>query len=151
MDKKIILLATLILFSISFGYCQDRIIKGKVLFQGLDPYPGVLITSNDSTILDTTDFNGNFSFEKTNYISSIKFQSVMAQEENIKIIDSCDVYNIILLNEWTYDYISMRRAKRKLARERKKLLPNLYVKAYEDKKFDSSNCNYQEYKSFKRG
>ena len=95
-------------------------------------FPGVVIMDSDNEkVLDTTDFNGGFEFKYTSDIKKIKFIFVMTQEEEIGISDNCNHIELILLEEWIYDFVSLRAADRKKRRERKRILPKLYAEAYE--------------------
>ena len=117
------------LFNLSSA--QERIISGKVIGQELIEYPGVLVMTSDSKVLDTTDFNGNFRFKYSEEIKSIKFVFPMLQQEEVKLTDSCDHLEVILPDEWIYDFVSIKRAERKKKRDRKRILPKLYAEAYE--------------------
>lgn len=111
-------------------------ITGQVLDQDLIELPGVFIMTSDSKVIDTTDFNGRFSFKFTPEIKKIKFVSFMVQPEEIEVSDNCNHIEIILLNEWIYDFVSLKTAERKRKRDRKRMLPKLYAQAYEKGLFD---------------
>ncbi len=120
-----------LIFVIQLSFGQNRMIKGKVIDQNLIEFPGVLIMSPESKVIDTTDFNGDFEFKYTNDIKTIKFVSILMQEEEIEITPNCNYIELILLDEWIYDYVSVKRANRKKERDRKRLLPKLYEEAYQ--------------------
>ena len=87
--------------------------------------------SDTEKVLDTTDMNGGFEFKNSSNIKKIKFLFVMTQEEEIQISDTCNHVELILLEEWTYDFVSLKTADRKKRRDRKRILPKLYAEAYE--------------------
>ncbi len=132
----------LFVFHISIG--QERIITGQVLGQDLVELPGVFIMTSNSKIIDTTDFNGRFRLKYMPEIKKIKFVSLMIQSEEIVVLENCNHIEIILLNEWIYDFVSLKAAKRKRKRDRKRILPKLYAEAFEKGLFDKENpCKYQ--------
>ena len=87
--------------------------------------------SANEKVLDTTDFNGEFEFKYSSDIKKIKFIFVMTQEEEIEISDRCNHIELILPEEWTYDFVSLKTAERKKRRDRKRILPKMYAEAYE--------------------
>ena len=129
-------------FQIFFG--QERIITGKVIGQDLIEFPAVVIMTTEKEAIDTTDFNGNFEFKYSTNIKRIKLIFPMTQEEEIEITENCNRIEVILLDEWIYDYVSLKRAERKKQRDRKRILPELYIKAYENGIFINKNsCRFQ--------
>ena len=128
--KNIIESIIFLVFLSSFG--QERIITGKIIGQELGGFPGVIIMdSANEKVLDTTDFNGEFEFKYSSDIKKIKFIFVMTQEEEIEISDRCNHIELILPEEWTYDFVSLKTAERKKRRDRKRILPKMYAEAYE--------------------
>ena len=139
LTRHIIGILAFVAFQISFG--QERIITGKVIGQDLSEFPGVVIMTSDLKAIDTTDFNGNFEFNYSTDIQKIKLIFPMTQEEEIEITENCNRIEIILLEEWIYDYVSLKRAERKKERDRKRTLPKLYAEAYEKGIFkDKKSC-----------
>ena len=139
LTRHIIGILAFVAFQISFG--QERIITGKVIGQDLSEFPGVVIMTSDLKAIDTTDFNGNFEFNYSTDIQKIKLIFPMTQEEEIEITENCNRIEIILLEEWIYDYVSLKRAERKKERDRKRTLPELYAEAYEKGIFkDKKSC-----------
>ena len=130
--RIIITILLLFLFQTSFG--QERIVSGKILDEDLLVIPGAIILCN-SKIIAKTDLNGNFEFKMIPAINKIEIANVGYQTEEINIIENCNHLEVILLLEGTYDFISLKSVKRKKARHRKKVLPNLYKEAYEKKLF----------------
>ena len=128
--KNIIGILILFVFQVSFG--QERVITGKIIGQDLTEFPGVVIVNGDTDkVLDTTDLNGGFEFRYSENIRKIKLNFVMTQEEEIMLSENCNHIEKILLEEWIYDFVSLKRAERKKKRDRKRILPKLYAKAYE--------------------
>ena len=128
-SKYIILTVAILLFNLTSA--QERIISGKVIGQELIEFPGVLVMTSDSKVLDTTDFSGNFSFKYSEEIKKIKFVFPMLQQEEVNLTDNCDHIEVILPDEWIYDFVSLKKAERKKKRDRKRILPKLYAEAYD--------------------
>ena len=118
----------------TFG--QERIITGKILdgSSNLEPFPGVQITSN-SKVIATTDLNGNFQFALTPEINKIEINFIGIQEEQVIISENCNHIGLIVLNQSTYCFDTLKAAERKRNRYRKKVLPKLYAEAYHKKLF----------------
>jgi hypothetical protein len=129
LTQNIVGIIVLLIFQSSIG--QERIITGKVVGQDLTEFPGVIIMTSNLKAIDTTDFNGNFNFKFSKNTQKIMLVFPMTQLEEIEITKNCNRIEIILFEEWIYDFVSLKRAKRKKERDRKRILPKLYTKAYE--------------------
>lgn len=124
-------IATILILSIlqnTLG--QERVITGKVIGQELIEFPGVVLYNSNSKAIDTTDFYGNFEFEYSEINKKITLIFPMTQKEEVQIAENCNRVEIILLNAWIYDYVTLKKAKRKEKRDRKRILPKLYSEAY---------------------
>jgi hypothetical protein len=131
---KIIPFVFFLIFQISFG--QERIITGKVLAEDLIALPGVLIKSN-SKVIDTTDLDGNFKFKLTPEIKNIEFIFVGMESEKVVIKENCNNIELIMLEQGTYDFVSLKVAERKMKRNRKRKLPKIYDEAYKSGVFNN--------------
>lgn len=141
--KKILklIIGVLILFQSQLTTSQEKFVTGKVISEEMIEIPGALIMTMNEKVIDTTDFYGNFRFENIDEIKKIKIVSLMSQTEEITLTENCSNLEVILLNEWIYDFITLKRAERKKKRERKKIIPKLYDKAYEKGIFtNEKNC-----------
>jgi hypothetical protein len=114
-------------------------ISGKIVDQNLNELPNVIVMTLDSKVLDTTDFHGSFNFQFNPEIKKIKVRGLMYQEEEIELIESCNTLEIVLLEVWIYDFVTVKKAERKRIRDRKKILTKLYSEAYERKIFTNQN------------
>lgn len=127
------IIGILFFFTLLISFGQERVITGKIIGQDLTEFPGVIILNSDTNkVLDTTDFNGGFEFKHSENIKKIKLNFVMTQEEVIVLSENCNHIEKILLDEWTYDFVTLKRAERKRNRDRKRILPKLYARAYEN-------------------
>lgn len=131
---KIMTFVFLLIFQKSFG--QQSIITGKVLDEDLIALPGVLIKSNYKEIA-TTDINGNFKFKITPKIKNLEFLFVGMESEKIVIRENCNNIELIMFGQSTYCFMSLKAAERKIKRNRKRKLPKLYIKAYENGMFNN--------------
>jgi hypothetical protein len=120
----------ILFFQLSFG--QDRLFTGKVIGDDLIGFAGVIIMTSDLKVIDTTDFNGKFEFKYSKDIKKIMLIFPMTQKEEIELSYNCNNLEIILLEQWTYDFVSLKRAKRKKSRDRKRILKKLYAEAYQN-------------------
>jgi hypothetical protein len=129
---------SLAFLQITFG--QERVITGKILdSQNLVPFPSVLISSN-SKVIATTDINGNFEFKLTPEIKKIEINFLGIQEEQVIITNDCNHIGVILIEQGIYDFVTLKAAERKQKRHRNKILPKLYVEAYEKNLFEKKSC-----------
>lgn len=131
---KTITFTFFLIFQISFG--QERIIYGKVLAEDLMPLPGVVIKS-ESKVVATTDFDGNFKFNYTPEIYNLEFLFIGMERENVLIKENCDKIELIMLEESTYCFVSLKTAERKIKKNRKRKLPKLYAEAYKNEIFNN--------------
>ena len=113
---------------------QKDIVIGKILDENLSELPGVFIEIN-SKIIDTTDFRGNFQLKLTPEMKTITTYALGFQSEVINISENCNLIEVIMLESSTHDFVSLKVAERKRIRRRKKVLPDLYLKAYQKKIF----------------
>ena len=135
LSQHIISFFAILIFQLSFG--QEQMITGKVIGQDLIEFPGVVIMTSDLKVIDTTDFNGEFEFKYSKEIKKIKLIFPMTQEEEIELSENCNHIEIILLEEWIYDFVTLKKAERKKKRDRKRTLPKLYAEAYKKGIFEN--------------
>jgi hypothetical protein len=130
-----------IVFLSFISYSQEKIISGKVIGQDLIAIPNIKIMTTGSEELAVTDFDGKFEFKCSPDLKKVKFVGLSIQEEEVEISNICLSFEIIILNSWIYDFISLKKANRKVKRERKKMFWKLFTEAYEKKIFTNEiNC-----------
>ena len=66
----------LLFFSLNFGYSQNRIVKGLVIDEDLEPIGNLLISINDSIKVGTTDIEGRFQIEIPTSVNKISFACI---------------------------------------------------------------------------
>jgi hypothetical protein len=74
--------------------------------------------------------DGNFKFKLSPEIKNLEFYFIGMTTEKMVIRENCDTIELIMLDEATYCFISLKAAERKIKRNRKRKLPNLYAEAY---------------------
>ena len=62
-------------------------------------------------------------------MNKISFQEIGYQTEVIAIPKDCSFIQLIVLYDWLFDFVSLKKAKKKLLKARKKELPLLYDEA----------------------
>ena len=129
---KTTLILLILIAQKSFG--QKDIIHGKIVDESLKELPFAFIKF-DSKIIDTTDFNGNFEFKLTPEMKKITIYALGFQSEVANISENCSLIEVVLLEDGTHDFVSLKTAERKRIRHRNKVLPKLYAEAYQKKIF----------------
>lgn len=119
---------------------QGRILTGKAIGSEFrttkdnTPYNfwdlnGAKIFWKDSLIA-TADEKGRFRIELTKEIDSIRIGFIGMYPEKIRITDSCDSIEVILIPDVIYDFVTVRKEQRLRKRDRA-ILPDLYKEAFE--------------------
>jgi hypothetical protein len=120
-----------IFFVFSFvSLAQNQVFNGKVIDQELIPLPAIQIKDEKGVLLGETDFDGRFQINLPTDTNKISFQGIDYQTEVITIPKDCSFIQLIVLNYWLFDFVSLKRAKKKLLKARKKELPLLYDEAF---------------------
>ena len=118
----------------SFG--QSLNIKGKVLDNELLALPGVNIYDQDTLLLTTSDWNGNFELSLTEP-NRLIFGYIGMEWENLLISSSCANLEIIMLYATLYHYNSHRKIDRLRKEEFDKRML-LHEQAFEQGIFESA-------------
>lgn len=133
-------------FFVNTVFAQSRSLHGKIITDGLNPWPEALFFYKDSILLGKSNVFGEFQLNPqihTDTVIKLKIVAVGAEEKLITIPAGCSYLEIILLNAGTYDYYSHR----KVDRERLKYfktLPATHKKAYANGVFKSEKPCYSE-------
>ncbi|MDF9795367.1 hypothetical protein OKW21_000630 [Catalinimonas alkaloidigena] len=91
---------------------------------------GAVIFGNDSIRLGTANNNGEFKLSVTDNIHSISVGWVGMYPEKIELTGNCKFLEVILLPDVIYDFVTYKKEQR-LRKKDRKVLPDLYRKAYE--------------------
>jgi hypothetical protein len=135
------ILVFLLLFQLTF--CQDFKYTGKIIGQDLLPLPAIVIANENDDIIAQTDFEGHFEIVCPVKLSTLRLSNIGYQSEQFELKINCFNIEIILLENWIYDFISLKKADKKLKRDRKKIIRSLYNEAYEKKIFKAKDCSLE--------
>lgn len=129
----------LILSLTTFG--QSKMITGKIINSEFPTEKnlaelefwnasGAILIGNDSIRLGTADNNGLFKLEIPTNIRTLRIGWIGMYPEEFELTESCEYYEIILLPDVIYDFVTIKKEER-LRKEDRKILPDLYNEAYE--------------------
>jgi len=120
----------ILLFSSSVLFSQERFIKGYVYFEeDFIPIPEVMIFDNNNRLITETNSEGYFTF-KLDDSNEMFFTAYPGfQKEIINISKSSDIAYIFLMNDQNIDFVSLKKAKRMINRDRRKFLKKIYPEA----------------------
>ena len=142
MNRLIIILSTLILSGTNLQ-AQERIIKGIVISEELELLPHVAILSSDSIQIGITNINGEFEISVENKTNQLMFQFLGMESISIEFPKNCEKLEVIMMYEYTYSFMSLRKADR-LRKKRFKKLSKIREKAYKNGIFESKSLNYEQ-------
>lgn len=141
--KRILLL--LFLSTISISLLGQKVIKGRVLDENLDPFPGVEVYGNDTLKLGTTDIEGYFEVQASREIDKLTFSSI--SYEITSITNYFSALEVILFADGNYDSPSRCKAD-KLYNKRIDKLSILHKQAFKAGLFDNGEpCFEYEFAS----
>jgi len=140
--KLIPILSFFILF-ISNVHGQIRTITGTVINEDLERIPYVSIYSADTIKIGEANIDGYFDISIKEETNRLMFGFVGMEWLTITFADNCNKFEIIMMSEWFYDFISLRKADR-LRKKRFDKLPELRKKAFEQGVFKSDSLNYSQ-------
>ena len=133
----------LLFFSLNFGYSQNRIVKGLVIDEDLEPIGNLLISINDSIKVGTTDIEGRFQIEIPTSVNKISFACIGYERTELNLSDDCDNIELVMLQHVTHCFLPWHKVN-KLRRKEYKKLPMLRKKAYEKGVFQSPEVCYTQ-------
>jgi hypothetical protein len=117
------------LFSSGNIYGQTRTITGQVIDEQLTPVYEASIYNSDTILLGTTADDGTFRISISAETKSLLFFCIGRERKYVALPSNCDYLEIILLNRWTFDFISARNVDR-LRMKQFKNLPELHKVAH---------------------
>lgn len=139
------LLTFLLIFLSLATYGQTILVRGKVINSNFPSEknlaehefwktPGAVVIGNDSIRLGTADQDGLFELEVPDNIQTLRIGSIGMYPEEIVLTGKCDYFEVILLPDAIYDFVTLRKEERLRKKDRKRL-PELYQEAYKRKMF----------------
>ncbi len=120
----------ILLLSSSLLFSQERFIKGYIYHEdGFIPIPEVMIFDNKNRLITETNSEGYFTFklDDSNKVFFTDYPGL--QRETVNIIENADVTYIFLMSDQNIDFVSLKKAKRMINRDRRKFLKKIYPEA----------------------
>ncbi|MCO5936180.1 hypothetical protein NAF17_11590 [Mucilaginibacter sp. RB4R14] len=140
---KRILICFMLAVSASCLYSQNKTIHGRVINADLETLPYVSIIINDTVKVGKTDLNGFFQIDIPISVRKISFESVGLDQATVRLIDKCDVVEVVMMLSGTYDFIHLKRVD-KLRMKTFKKLPKLHKEAFEKGIFKTDKSCYRQ-------
>jgi len=132
-----IILIISILFIISLNlHAQTRRIHGHIINEDLESIPMVTVYNSDTIEIAKANIYGQFTINLPIEAKELSFAFVGMEWTTIKLKDGCDTIDIVMMNEWIYDFISLKSADRKRLKRFKKL-SELHQIAYDKNIFST--------------
>lgn len=122
---------------------QTRTINGKVIDDQLRPIIGARINNADTTLLTTSDNNGNFSLDIPANTKSLIVNGIGFEWKLLDLTNECSYLEIIMLNSGSYDFMSARKVDR-LRKKYFDTLPKLHQAAYDKGVFKVTKPCYED-------
>jgi hypothetical protein len=156
MSRILLIISTLVIISLNING-QTRTIYGQVVDEDLEFIPMVSIFNSDTVEIAKANVEGQFKLDLPLDTKELILAFVGMEWTKIELNDGCDIIDIIMMNEWIYDFISLKSADRKRLKRLKKI-PKLHQIAYEKGIFTTltpcynrSFVKYSSRKNKKRG
>ncbi len=132
---------TFLLFSFNVSG-KVRIVSGKVIDESFMVIPQAIIYGSDTLLLGITDFNGEFKIKIPIGTKSLRIGGVGYEWTLVNLTDSCNELEVILMNNASYDFMSLKKVDRLRMKQFKKL-PKLHLEAYQKGIFTTDKPCYQ--------
>lgn len=147
--KKLIIIFIVLGVSTSSLYSQNKTIKGRVIDNHfLNTLSYVTIMINDTVKVGRTDLNGFFQIDIPASTKKILFGSVGIEPATIKLADTCNEVEVVMMLSGTYDFKTPKQVDKLRMKEFKKL-PALHKQAFEKGLFKTDTaCYTQEFISY---
>ena len=134
--NKLLILLILPFITMCNLYSQNKTIKGRVIAEDFDILPGVLIMINNTTEVGRTDMNGFFKIDIPVSVKKISFWYLGMESTTIELVDECNLIELVMMDSYTYDFMSLKRVEREIKKRYKKL-PDIHKKAFEKGIFET--------------
>jgi len=134
--KKLLILLILSFITMCNLYSQNKTIKGRVIAEDFENMIGVSIRINDTIEFGRTDMNGFFKIDIPVSVKKISFLCVGMESTTIELVDECNLIELVMMDSYTYDFMSLKRVEREIKKRFKKL-PDIHKKAFEKGIFET--------------
>lgn len=140
---KILISFIVLCVSICSLYSQNKTIKGRVIDDNLETLAYLPIVINDTVEVGKTDLNGFFQIEIPVSVKKLLFRDVGIELASIKLVDICDEVEVVMMLDYTYDFITLKKVDR-LRMKRFMKLPELHKEAFEKGIFKTDKACYTQ-------
>jgi len=139
------ILLTFIFISFVTGglFCQTRTITGRIISEYLEPLPLIYIQDIDTTLIGKTDLDGWFKIEISSSTDSLRLCSLGIEWATIQLTSDCDTLEVVMMYDYIYDFITLRKVDRLRLRRFKKL-PEIHKQAFDQGLFKTENPCYKQ-------
>ena len=103
------LLTFVIQSNLVFG---QKIVKGRILNEDIEPLPGAFIFNLDRVKIGETNIDGYFEVNIPEGTKNLIFGYIGCELMPIVLSDNCDYLEVIMLYDGTYDFMSSRKVDR---------------------------------------
>ena len=143
-----IIFLTGLFFNVSlFG--QTRTIIGRVITEDLEPLVMVHIQTSDTVLLGKTDIDGRFKINIPQETDKLQFNFIGMERTAIILKKDCDMVEVIMLYDGTYDFMTSRKNDR-LRKKKFDNLPSMHLDAVKNELFENSNtCYGRKFEAYK--
>ena len=135
------------IFIISFVtgdlFCQSRTITGRIISEYLEPLPLIYIQDIDTTLIGKTDLDGWFKIEISSSTDSLLLCSLGIEWATIQLTNDCDTLEVVMMYDYIYDFITLRKVDRLRLRRFKKL-PEIHKQAFDQGLFKTESPCYKQ-------
>lgn len=128
MLKATIIFIAILIFGGSSLNGQSRVIYGRVIDEDMETVPAVNIRA-DTSVIGQTDMEGRFRINVPSNTQTLTFLFVGMKTTTIHLNSGCDTVELVMMGNYSYDFISLRKVNR-LELKRFKKLPELHLQAY---------------------
>lgn len=136
---KALLIFIILALSTSVLSAQEfKIINGRIISEEFELLPKATIYDMDTSILGSTDKEGFFQIEIPIETDRLLLGYIGMEWMSIKIQDDCQNYEMIIMSDVIYDFMSMEKLKKK-RKKRFMQLPKKHKEAFERGIFKSSD------------
>ncbi len=124
-------------------FCQSRTITGRIISEDLEPLPLIYIQDIDTTLIGKTDLDGSFKIEISSSTDSLLLCSLGIEWATIQLTSDCDTLEVVMMYDYIYDFISLRKVDRLRFRRFKKL-HEIHKQAFDKGLFKTESPCYKQ-------
>lgn len=145
-----IILTFILIISLITGdlFCQSRTVTGRIISEYFEPLPLIYIQDIDTTLIGKTDLDGRFKIEIPSSTDSLLLCSLGIEWATIQLTSDCDTLEVVMMYDYIYDFITLRKVDR-LRLKRFKKLSEIHKQAFDQGLFMTETpCYMQEFETY---